>query len=240
MIIKWSSILKPTIIIFGYSKTSKEILEILEFRCYNYLLIESEWSAIELAKSDNILSYNITLTQDENLKKVGIGNGIEALFCLHKDKNLNLFVTFSARNIDKSLKIITIIDDMQDRQKMILAGADRVVSPNNIGGYRISRMIKKPNLLDILDSILFKKTKILRAEITVSKDSFLDGVCLNSISIERDYDLIIIGLQDMEIGRDFIFYFEEENHKMNEGDVIVVLGYEENIERLKSDLKERV
>ncbi len=227
----------PTIIIFGYSKTSKEVLKILESRGYNYLLIESELLAIKLAKEDSTLSYNIDFNYDENLLKVGIGTNIEALFCLHKDKNLNLFVTFSARNLDKNLKIITIIDDMQDRQKMILAGANRVVSPNNIAGYRISRMIKKPNLLDILDSIFFTRTNILRAEITVRHGSFLDGVYLHKMSIEKDYDLIIIGVQNREIGDEFIFHFEDEIHKIDDGDVIVVLGYEQNIEKLKKDLK---
>ena len=227
----------PTIIIFGYSKTSKEILKILESRGYNYLLIESEISARKLAKEDSTLSYNIDFNYDENLIKVGIGKNIEALFCMHKDKNLNLFVTFSARNLDKNLKIITIIDDMQDRQKMLLAGANRVVSPNNIAGYRISRMIKKPSLLDILDSIFFTRTNILRAEITVKQGSFLDGVYLHKMSIERDYDLIIIGVQNREISDEFIFHFEEETHKIDDGDVIVVLGYEKNIEKLKTDLK---
>ena len=212
----------------------------MKSRGYNYLLIENVATSIKLARENDILCYNLDLTQDKNLKKVGIGGKIEALFSLHKDKNLNLFVTFSARNIDKNLKIITIVEELQDKQKMILAGANRVISPNDIGGYRISRMIKKPNLLDILDSILFRRTKILRTEITIMEGSFLDGVYLHQIKIEKDYDLILIGIQNQQMGENFIFSYEEKKYKIEENDIIVVLGYEKNIQKLKNDLREIV
>ncbi len=230
---------KSKIVIFGYSKVSRELLSNLEIRDYDYILIENNEDLINKAREKNILSYNIDLAEDKNLLKIGISRDIDALFCMSKDTNLNLFVTFSARKIDKKLKIITLVNNLQDRQKMLLAGADRVVSPYDIGGFRLSRLIRKPTLLDLLDTILFKKSHILRAEIDIPKDSFLDGVYFSEIDIERKYNIIIIGIQDNELSREFIFHFNGLNHKIDNGDILVVLGLKKGIERLKRDLKEK-
>ena len=52
------------------------------------------------------------------------------------------------------------------------------------------------------------------------------------------YDIIVLGIQDKQISKKFIFNINLYNHKIDVGDVLVVIGNKENIERFKIECAE--
>lgn len=226
------------VIICGYSKTGEEIAKIVKNKDYKFKIADIDEKAAKRAEAKGYEVYNLDLTEDENLIRMGVSDDISALFCVGNDESINLFITLSARNLDKNIKIITIASSKEEEKKMILAGADRIISPYEIGGRRIFRLLRKPTVLDILDNILFSKTDIKIAEITIPEDSILEGKYFDDLEAEEMYDLIIIGIQDIELGEKFIFYSSGINHKIDKGDVLVVVGKEESIDMFKKRLVE--
>ncbi len=228
---------KNKIIIFGYSKIGEQIAKTLNTKQYKIIIIEENKERYTQAVSQGYEVFNLSLMEDENLLKIGIkDNDIKAFFCVNDDKNINLFVTLSTRNLNKNLKIISLSFAKEDNKKMLLAGANKIINPYEIGGIRIFRLLNKPLILDVLDNILFSQSDIEVAEITIEKGSYLDGVYFKDLEIAQKYNLVILGLQDKELSDNFIFYSSGINHKIDIGDTLVVLGLSLDLEKFRNSL----
>ena len=220
-----------TIIIFSFSKLAIQISHILHQKGYKIVIIEEDE---KLAKKALNLGYQVkkmSLLSDKNITLLDMENNAKAFFCISDDKNINLFVTLSVRNLNPLLKIISVSFATQDNKTMILAGANKIINPYEIGALRIFRLLHKPFILDILDNILFNESNIKVSEITIQKNSILDGIYLKDTKIIEDHDLILLGIQDKEIQEKFIFYSNGINHKVDRGDTIVLLGRDDDIRK---------
>ncbi|MEA3554390.1 MAG: NAD-binding protein [Campylobacterota bacterium] len=222
------------IIIFSYSDISIQIAKVLKSKQYHIIIVEEDLELSKKAQLDGYEVKNISLMEDENILLLGImDKSIKAFFCLSDDKNINLFVTLSVRNLNKKLKIISVSFGTEDNKTMILAGASKVINPYEIGALRIFRTLHKPLILDLLDNILFSESNIEVAEITIQKDSILDGVYLKDVDLITKHNLILLGIQDKEICDKFIFYSSGINHKLDYDDTIVVLGHSNDLKSFK-------
>jgi len=223
------------IIIFSFSSIAMQIAKALSDKKYHIIIIEQDETLAKKAKANGFEVKDINLMDDQNLLEIGINNPeIKAFFCVSDDQNINLFVTLSARNINKNLKIISVSSTSADNKTMLLAGANKIINPYEIGALRIFRLLYKPYILDVLDNILFSESDIEIAEFTILKDSNFDGVYLDDLDIAQQYNLVILGIQDKELGDKFIFYSSGINHKLDFDDTLVVLGHKKDLEKLKS------
>jgi voltage-gated potassium channel len=213
-----------TIIIFSFSKLAIQISNTLDQKGYKIIIVEEDLQLVNQAKNLGYKVKQMSLMNDENITLLDIQNNAKAFFCVSEDKNINLFVTLSVRNLNPKLKIISVSFATQDNKTMLLAGANKIINPYEIGALRIFRLLHKPYILDILDNILFSESNIEVSEITIQKDSILDGIYLKETNIISDHNLILLGIQDKEIQDKFIFYSSGINHKVDEGDTIVLLG----------------
>jgi len=218
------------IIIFSFSKLAIQIADILSQKGYKIIIIEEEK---ELAQEALALGYEvkqISLMDDKNIKSLNMNDNVRAFFCVSDNKNNNLFVTLSVRSIYPKLTIISVSFATQDNKTMTLAGANKIINPYEIGALRIFRSLNKPYILEILDNILFSESNIEVLEITIQKDSILDGVYLQNIHIIEEHNLILLGIQDKEIQDKFIFYSTNMNNKIDTGDTIVLLGKDKDLQ----------
>ena len=212
------------IIIFSFSKLAIQIAHILHQKNYEIIIIEENIELIKEAKSLGYQVKDISLMDDKNILLLEMDKKTKAFFCVSDNKNNNLFVTLSVRNLNPNLKIISVSFATQDNKTMLLAGANKIINPYEIGALRIFRLLNKPYILDILDNILFSKSNIEVSELTIQKNTILDGVYLKETNIIEENNLILLGIQDKEIQDKFIFYSNGINHKIDYGDTIVLLG----------------
>ena len=220
------------IIIYSFSKLAAQISSILAQKGYQIIIIEEDLQLIKEAKALGYDVKRISLMDDSQIKALDmIHNNIKAFFCVSDNKNINLFVTLSVRNLYKDLKIISVSFATQDNKTMLLAGANKIINPYEIGALRIFRLLHKPYILDILDNILFSESNIEVSEITIQKNSIFDNVFLKDTNIIEEYNLILLGILDKEIQDKFIFYSRGINHKVDEGDTLVLLGKSDDLQK---------
>ncbi len=228
--------MKNKIIIFSFSKTAIQIAKILREKKYHIIIVEQNILLVKQAVELGYEVKSVNLMEDHNIIDLGIvtDDNIKAFFCVHDDNNINLFVTLSVRNLNKQLKIISVSSSSSNNKTMLLAGANKVINPYEIGALRIFRLLHKPYILDVLDNILFSESNIEVAELTIPENSTFDGVYLDDLDIAEKYNLVILGIQDKEISDKFIFYSNGINHKIDADDTLVVLGFKKDLESLKS------
>ncbi len=114
-------------------------------------------------------------TDDEVLLRAGIERASCVVCCLSSDQE-NLLVALSARLLNPELRIVSRCIDERMETKIRKAGADRVISPNRIGGLRMVSEAVRPGAVDYLDRMLRDREAGLRVESTaVLPGSGLDG-----------------------------------------------------------------
>ena len=226
------------IIIFGYSKLAAQLAFRLKEDKKEFCIIEPESKCYNFANVDQYTKqlYNFECYDDDELISLGLTNNVTSLFCMHNDFNKNLFVTLSARNLNKNLQIISYCNNNNDSKKLKLAGASTTINPYETAGLKIFRQIHKPMAVKILDDILYKNTSLDIQEIHISKRCRLNGKTFDNIDLFEKHNLIFLGIQDKEISNKFIFSSRGINHKIDENDIVVVLGEKENILNFKKDI----
>jgi voltage-gated potassium channel len=124
-------------------------------------------------------------TDDRVLERAGLARARALVAALDTDAD-NLFVTVSARALRPELFIVARVRVPESADKLLRAGADRVVNPQSIGGARIAAFVLQPHVTEFLDVVMHERGLELRLEeVFVPADSSVAG---HTISETRLHD----------------------------------------------------
>jgi voltage-gated potassium channel len=222
-------------LIFGCGAMGYEVAVQMKERGIEVCLYSNEPNEVADMLSKGLNAVLIDYTDDDNLRQIGIGKGVETIFCLFTDEPQNLFLTLSARALDPTLKIICVCESVTSGAKLITAGASKVIDPYEISGHRVHELIARPYLVEMLESTVFGKYVDI-AEIEIPASSSLSGTPLEDLHLDKRYNLIVMGLVDLELGSELIFSSSGVKHLIDAGDMLVVIGPAEEITRLREDV----
>jgi voltage-gated potassium channel len=148
-------------------------------------------------------------------------------------------LTISARALDKKLTIIAIVDDPESAEKLLAAGANKIIDPYEICAKRTHNMITKPDVTNVLDNTVFGQHDLNIAQIEIPEGSYLENFKSNELKLAEKHNLILIGIVDRELGDALHFAISEKKHILNAGDVLVVLGPANEIKHFKAAVEGR-
>jgi voltage-gated potassium channel len=222
-------------LVLGYQPTNIDLITNVKKSGFSLRILDFEQSHIDRATKDGLEAFLIDSMEDNELKKIGIEDDYAFLFCLHPDDAINLFFILSARNLNKNINIIAI-GTSSSENKLILAGANKVIEPYDMTASKIFDILHRPLVSEVVEDVIFGETDIDLEEIIVPKDSFLDGVFMFDMNLDEKYNLVVIGILDKELGDDLIFSLEGLNHKVDFDDHLAVLGRKADIKKLREDL----
>jgi voltage-gated potassium channel len=166
---------------------------------------------------------------DELLKRAGIERARALIAVMASDAD-NLYTTMSARLLNKNLFIVARVEEPGAEQKLRRAGADRVVSPYQIGGSRLAQAVLQPTVVDFIDLATATEHLELQLEETrVDPGSPLAGATLRDSRIRSDLKVIIVAIKKAS-GK---MQFNPDPEKPIEaGDTLVAIGDREHIDQL--------
>lgn len=222
-------------LIFGCSAMGHEVAMQLAERGIQTHLYSKDAGKVEAMQSKGLQAAVIDYTDDEQLRSIGIGQWVKTIFCLFSEEPQNLFVTLSARALDPRLKIICVCESVSSGKKLITAGATKVIDPYEISGQRVHELIARPYIVEMLQNTVFSR-HIDIAEIEIPHDSPLAGALMDDLQLTRRYNLIVMGVVDLELGRQLIFCNSGVNHRLDAGDLLVVIGPKAEISRLRDEM----
>jgi len=225
------------IILFGYGKNGKAVSAHLDRK--RFLIVVYDEEELEEAKQQGHLNVEIFDNKilDEDLKKIGIEEAKIAI-CMLEDEARNMFLALSIRNINPNIKIIAKSNDSEYEHRYRLAGVNQIINSYEITANRIDSILKKPITLEFIHNIVFEDNDLVFAQVDILKDSFLDGRYLDDIELQENYNLIPIGIVDREKNDNLELILG--NHKLDAGDVLVVIGDRFEVDRLKEEMKDSV
>ena len=155
-------------------------------------------------------------------------------------ETLNVFITLTARNLNRHLRIIARGEHPPTEKKLRQAGADEVVLPASIGGTRIAHSITRPVTTKFLGDnrgLIGEELKKLGVEIDelrLHKHTRLVGKTILELQNMADGHLLVIALQRAD-GNILRSGFNEE--KLQAGDSVIIIG---RVQSLPTALREQV
>lgn len=222
--------------IFGYNSLSFELIAQLVKKQTKIIILDSDPEKIELAKKNQLIAYQLDYRQDDDLIKIGIGSTLNTLFCFLEHDSENVFLTLSARSLDKNINIISLVNHPESAEKLFSAGANRVIDPYEICSNKVYQLLSKPHLTWLLDHVVFGRADLNMAEITIPENSILDKTSTQNLCIHEKYNLFLIGVVDKELGEKLYFSLGEQDHMLDVGDILVILGAHRDIKHFKKEI----
>lgn len=228
------------IALFGYSTLSYELVNNLDTALYKVVIVDDDARRVAQALETGLDARKLDFRSDESLKAIGIGDDIEILFCFFPEDFENVFLTISARALDANLEIIAIVKNPDSADKLLAAGANKIIDPYAISGRKIYQLVKQPHITTLLDQTVFGRHDLNLAEIVIPEGSPLVNRYARDLHVSEHYNLILIGIVDKELGDALYFALGREQHKLDAGDILVVLGPAREIKIFKKEVQRKL
>lgn len=229
--------MRKSAFVFGYGRRGSSFAKGLKTDDYHLYIVENREEEYEKAKSDGYIDVvYLDVTKDEELESLPMSNQ-SYIICVMEDEHLNVFLTLSLRALFPHATIVAISDSIHVTQKLKMAGASKVIDLYQVSANRIHNILRKPVATKLLDSFISNDYAISFREIEIPLGSCLDGVMANDIDFSS-HGVLLLGMIDVELSHKFIFITSGIQHKLDEGDTIVCIGYNEDLDRFEAKIKE--
>ena len=220
--------------VFGYENYGSEIAQSLRTRGKELLVIEQDKNHLELAKSENFNTLFVDFNSD-NFHGITFEDN-DYFFVATDDDTINIFLTITLRSMNENITIVALSKQHENEHKLKIAGADRVIAVDAMSARMIFNLLEKPAVSEIFHEIVFADNEIRVAEIRVPENSFLSNTHVSDLSIKKDYNLLLFGILDKELNQNFLFTSKGFHQIIDNGDILIVIGYIHEIEIFKKDL----
>lgn len=180
-------------VVCGFGRMGKIISRELREGGKKFVVIEKEPSVTQ--QNDNVLAVVGDATRDTVLKEAGIERAKGLISVLSTDAE-NLFVVLSARGLNQRLFIVARAVDEGSENKLMRAGADKVISPYHIGGLRMAYTVLKPAVVEFIEfATKTGNIELQLEEIAIRESSRLVGETLDQSGIGKNFGIIIVGIK---------------------------------------------
>ena len=226
--------IKDHYIIAGYGRIGHRIAEVLSKAEMPVVIVEQDAGKIDRINDDGYIYVEGNAQEESVLKEAGIDRA-KALICTLSSDQDNVFVTLIARDVTEDLFILVRTNQNSNRKKILRAGADKVISPYEIGADRMANVILRPNVNQFIEQFQ-KNTSDDHAfdEVKVFEGSEMAGKTLMELGVRGKYEILIIAVLSSETGQ--MIFNPGSNQKINSGDSLIVLGDIKTIERFRKEV----
>jgi voltage-gated potassium channel len=222
-------------IICGYGRIGSIVAEQFRRQRIPYVVVERDPERVQLALEQGALSVEADASREEVLKRVGIDRARGLVAVVGTDAE-NVYTVLSARVMRPNLFIISRAETDDATQKLKRAGADRVISPYQIGGMQIAQTALRPAVVDFVAlATSADNLELAMEEITIADKSPFSNLSIVDANLRQRYGVIVIGIQRHDRRMEFN---PEPDTRIEPGDKLVVLGRPDSLKRLEVDAAE--
>jgi Trk K+ transport system NAD-binding subunit len=128
------------VVICGYGRIGPTLARDLRAGRSDFVILERSEAKVEIARAQGFLALQGDATNEEFLSAAGVQRA-RALATVLPDDAANVFITLSARSLNREMAIIARGEAPSTESKLLQAGATRVVLPTHICAERMAELI---------------------------------------------------------------------------------------------------
>jgi len=226
--------LKNHYIICGYGRIGRVLSRYLTERYLDVVIIEKNSDRQERMDEDGVL-YLIGEATDENLLiKAGIERAKGLVTAVATDSE-NVFLTLIAKQLNPDLFVVARAIQNTAKRTLQAAGAEKVISPYDLGARRMAHAILRPTVIKFLElAFTDDSTDIQVEEIRVQNTSRLLNVELKNSGIRQQLDLIILTIKKADGS---MIFNPKADTRIEADDTLVVVGRARSVSELAKMLQ---
>ncbi|KKO50939.1 potassium channel family protein [Paenibacillus sp. DMB20] len=199
-------------------------LELMELG-YEVLGIDRDEEVVE--DMSDFLTHTVVAdaTDEEVLKSLGIRNFDCGIVAIGDEIQTSILAAIQLKELGVGTVVAKAISVLHGRALEKL-GVDRVIFPERDMGVRVAHQLVTPNLLDYIE--LSKDYRIVEMTVT----DCMDGKTLSELNTRVRYGISVVALNQ----RQGIIVAPTAMDVLRAGDIMVVIGSKENIDRFEGEV----
>ena len=222
--------IKDHFIVCGYGRIGSIIAAELHQQGVPLAVIERDPERVRQAIDRGWLALEADASREEVLARAGIHRARGLITAVGTDAE-NVFTVLTARVMRPDLFIIARVESDDAEHKLRRAGADRVISPYQIGATQMVQTALRPAVVDFFHlATSSERLDLSMEQVHIKADSALANHSIVDAGIRQRFGVIIVGIK--RAGGTMEFNPAPEAI-MRAGDELVVLGRTESVKALE-------
>lgn len=221
---------RTTALIFGLNRYALEIEANVKSK-YDTVKIYALDGQEIVGKKVEAQRFDLSDEWSEIEDSIDIENSIA--FCVLENSAENIFLTISLRAYFKELIIIAIASNNESANKLKMAGANKVIPLVETTADIIANVLEKPISNKVLHSILYEESDLKIEQVRIVNADYFDNEPISDIDWSRYKGIVILSVMHEDMSHEFIYAAKVKNHIIKNGDILVVVGFENDIDEFK-------
>ncbi len=209
-------------IVVGLGRFGSSVATTLANKGFDVLAIDSDEEKVNEISSEVTYAVQADATDEEALKTLGVGNFDIAIVSIGENVHANILSTLILKEQGVRYVVVKAQDKLHGKL-LSKVGADKVVYPERDMGVRVANNLVSANVLDYIE--LSPGYSI--AEVVASEK--LAGDNLANLDLRGQFGVNVIAIKKEED----VNISPEATNVINSGDILVVMGHEDGLRRLK-------
>jgi voltage-gated potassium channel len=224
--------IKDHFIVCGFGRIGSIIARELSRQHVAFVVVERDSASVQRAMDAGFLTLEADASSEEALARAGIARARGLIAAVGTDAE-NVYAVLSARVMRPDLFIVGRAEGEDSIRKLERAGANRVISPYQIGAQHIALTAVRPAVVDFVQlATSADNLELAMEEITVADRSALANRSILEANIRQRFGVIVVAIQRQDRRMDFN---PEPDASISAGDTLVVLGRWESLKRLEAE-----
>ena len=217
-------------IICGYGRIGRIVAREFQRQQVPLVVIERDPQRLQAAMADGALAVEADASREDVLKRVGIERARGLIAAVGSDAE-NVYAVLTARVLRPDLFIVSRAETEDAMLKLKRAGADRVISPYQIGAAQMAQTALRPAVVDFVALATgTDNLELSMEEVAIPPASALAEVTLIDANLRQRFGVIVVGIQR---GSRHMEFNPPPDSTIHAGDKLVVLGRADSLKQLE-------
>ena len=226
--------LKDHFILCGYGRIGSIIARELEQHGVPFVVIERDSERVQNALNHGWIAVEADASEEEALKRIGIYRARGVIAAVGTDAE-NVYTVLTARVMRPDVFIIARVESDEAEQKLRRAGADRVISPYQIGATHMVQTALRPAVVDFVQLATGSgHLELSMEQVHVRDESTLVGKSIVDAGIRQRFGAIVVAIRRKDRTMEFN---PAPESIICAGDELVVLGRPQSVKEMEETVK---
>jgi voltage-gated potassium channel len=218
-------------IICGFGRIGQIIAREFSRQRIPFVIIERDGDRMRSAIDAGYLAVEADASSEHVLRRLRIENARGFIAAVGTDAE-NVYAVLTARLLRPDLFIIGRAETEDAQAKLQRAGADRVLSPYQIGGLQLAQTALRPAVVDFVQLATSSDNLDLNMEqVKIGAGSALADRTIIDANLRQRFGVVVVGIQRPDGTMQFN---PAPETPMRVGDFLVVLGQARNLRELEA------
>lgn len=182
-------------IVCGAGRVGAGVIRDISRSGHDLVVIEGDEGIADRLLTQGQLVLMGDATNEDVLKAAGIERARGIVCAVSSDPD-NLYITLTARDLNKDLRIISRANDEAAVGRLLKAGANKVVSPALTGSTRMAQMLLRPAVADFIElATMTERLELEIEQVEIGEESPFIGRALKDTGIRSEHGVIVIAIR---------------------------------------------